>query len=429
MGGCRRGDDFHDDRTGLRAHGACCGEDLRLSQAQPRRPGRGWRQENDATVPDVRESDLIAQRGRQRPAQLPVQFVQFVRTLCERHDRATVGQGLRAMSGAAGRGWRRRLHAVESIKVDTMQIILVSRSRKVPKTYDLACTHTRRKLIGTVAAIALTCAAAGGAVALAVASPRDRAVGEIQALRTQVDTQNQQLADVRAGAQRAVNALAQKLGELQAQAIRLDALGMRLTQAGKLDDGEFDFDQPPSIGGPESDGEDTYALPQSLDNGIADLSAQFDSQQSQLKALEDLLLDRKVDSSLRPTGMPVAGGYISSYFGRRADPFNGHRGFHAGLDIAVPKGSSVHAVAEGMVTYAGIRHGYGKVVEIDHGNGYMTRYAHNSKLLVHPGERVRVGTIIAKSGSTGHSTGPHVHFEVWYKNHTVNPLAYVRSHR
>jgi murein DD-endopeptidase MepM/ murein hydrolase activator NlpD len=299
----------------------------------------------------------------------------------------------------------------------------------VPKTYDLACVQTRRKLIGTLAAVVLAFTVAGGVLALAVASPRDRTVGEIQQLRAQVDTQNRQLADVRADAQRDVNALAQKLGELQAQAIRLDALGMRLTQAGKLDDGEFDFDQPPSVGGPESDGDSTYALPPSLDTGIADLSAQFDSQQAQLKALEDLLLDRKVDSSLRPTGMPVAGGYISSYFGRRADPFNGHRGFHAGLDIATPKGTSVHAVAEGMVTYAGVRSGYGKVVEIDHGNGYMTRYAHNRKLLVHPGERVRVGTIIAKSGSTGRSTGPHVHFEVWYKNHPVNPLAYVRSHR
>lgn len=333
------------------------------------------------------------------------------------------------MTGAAGRRWCGCLHVIESFEIASMQIILVSRSRKVPKTIDLACPRTRRRMAGIAAAAMLAFIGAGAALALAVASPRDRAVSEIHALRAQVAAQDENLVGVRADAQRDVNALAQKLGELQAQAVRLDALGVRLTQAGKLDDGEFNFDQPPSIGGAENDSESPYALPLALDSSINDLSAQFDSQQSQLRALEDLLLDRKVDSSLRPTGMPVAGGYISSYFGGRADPFNGHHAFHAGLDIAAPKGTPVHAVAEGMVTYAGVRHGYGNVVEIDHGNGYMTRYAHNSKLLVHPGERVRVGTIIARTGSTGRSTGAHVHFEVWLKGRPVNPLAYVRSHR
>ncbi|WP_449423316.1 M23 family metallopeptidase [Rhodanobacter lindaniclasticus] len=89
----------------------------------------------------------------------------------------------------------------------------------------------------------------------------------------------------------------------------------------------------------------------------------------------------------------------------------------------------MHAVAEGMVTFAGVRRGYGNVVEIDHGNGYMTRYAHNSKLDVHPGQHVQVGDVIARAGSTGRSTGSHVHFEVWYHDRVVNPLAFVRSHR
>jgi murein DD-endopeptidase MepM/ murein hydrolase activator NlpD len=124
-----------------------------------------------------------------------------------------------------------------------------------------------------------------------------------------------------------------------------------------------------------------------------------------------------------------AQGYISSYFGVRPDPFDGMRARHTGIDIAVPLGSAVSAVAEGVVTYAGQREGYGNVVEIDHGNGYMTRYAHNGALLVHPGERVGVGQEIATAGSTGRSTGPHVHFEVWYKGAVVNPLAFVRKHR
>ncbi|HEX7342487.1 MAG TPA: M23 family metallopeptidase [Rhodanobacteraceae bacterium] len=310
-----------------------------------------------------------------------------------------------------------------------MQIILVSSARKAPRTLDLANGKVRLRMLGGLALGMLVCAAVGAAVALMVASPRTRAVHEVQALRQQVKTQHRQLAAIRADAQRGVNALAVKLGQLQAQSVRLDALGMQLAQVGKLDASEFDFDQPPSVGGPELAGGSTYGLPASLNAGITRLSTRFDAQQAQLRALQDLLLDRKVVSRLRPAGMPVAGGYISSYFGQRIDPINGHRSFHPGLDIAVPIGTKVHAVAEGIVTYAGIRRGYGKVVEIDHGDGYMTRYAHNSKLLVHPGERVKVGQVISLSGDTGRSTGPHVHFEVWYKGRVVNPLAFVRSHR
>lgn len=310
-----------------------------------------------------------------------------------------------------------------------MQIILVSRARKAPITWDTGSLKLRARMAGALVLGIMLCAGMGAALALALASPRARAVDQIQALHQQIQVQHQQLTKVHDQAQRGVNALAVKLGQLQAQSVRLDALGMRLAQAGQLDASEFDFDQPPSVGGPEMATESSYALPVALSTGITSLSTRFDAQQAQLRALQDLLLDRKVVSKLRPTGMPVAGGYISSYFGARVDPINGHRSFHPGLDIAVRMATPVHAVAEGIVTYAGVRSGYGNVVEIDHGDGYMTRYAHNSKLVVHPGEHVQVGQVIAKSGSTGHSTGPHVHFEVWYQGHVVNPLAYVRSHR
>ena len=171
-----------------------------------------------------------------------------------------------------------------------------------------------------------------------------------------------------------------------------------------------------------------YALPPALDSSINQLASQFDSQQAQLSALQSLLLDARIESNLKPTGMPVQG-YISSYFGVRPDPFDGHCARHTGIDIATPLGTPVHAVAEGMVTFAGVRSGYGNVVEIDHGNGYMTRYAHNSKLVAHPGQHVQVGDVIADAGSTGRSTGSHVHFEVWYNGRVVNPLAFVRNHR
>jgi murein DD-endopeptidase MepM/ murein hydrolase activator NlpD len=310
-----------------------------------------------------------------------------------------------------------------------MQIILVSRSQKAPKTWDLSCWRLRRKLIGITAAAVFGCAGIGALVALTVASPHDRALAEITSLRQQIAGQNVQLTGVRQDAQRDMDALAIKLGQLQAESTRLNALGERLTQVGKLDDGEFNFDEPPSVGGPETTSNDSaYGLPMALDRSISQLAGRFDSQQSQLQALESMLMNRTIESSLRPTGMPVQG-YISSYFGGRPDPFSGHSAYHTGIDIAAPKGTEVTAVAEGMVTFAGTRSGYGDVVEIDHGNGYMTRYAHNSAIVARPGQRVKVGDVIARAGSTGRSTGSHVHFEVWYDGRVVNPLAYVRSHR
>lgn len=309
-----------------------------------------------------------------------------------------------------------------------MQIILVPQNRKMPRTLDLGSRRLRSRIALIAVAVILSCAGFGAAVALALASPRDGALAQISQLKQQVRQQNAQLGTVREDSQRQLNALAVKLGQLQAQSTRINALGERLTEVGKLDDGEFDFDRPPPVGGVEDIDRTAYQLPPTLDASIDQLASQFQSQQTQLSALQSLLLDAKIDANLKPTGMP-AQGYISSYFGARPDPFDGQRARHTGIDIAVPLGSAVHSVAEGIVIYASERSGYGNVVEIDHGNGYMTRYAHNSVLLVHPGERVAVGQEIARAGSTGRSTGPHVHFEVWHKGVVVNPLAYVKGHR
>ncbi|MGA7296082.1 MAG: M23 family metallopeptidase [Rhodanobacteraceae bacterium] len=310
-----------------------------------------------------------------------------------------------------------------------MNIILVPRRQKAPISLDLSKPRAALTLAGIATLVVGTCAALGAALALFLASPTDAAMAQLGKLRAQLHTQSSQLAAVQSDAQRQVNALALKLGELEAQSLRINALGERLTKLGKLDDGEFNFDQDPAVGGPEESDGGAYMLPGSLDAGIRDLGKRFDSQQQQLQVLQDLLIDHKVASNQRPTGMPVNTGYISSYYGKRIDPFDGHTAFHRGLDFAANRGTPVHTVAEGVVTFAGVRSGYGNVVEIDHGNGYATRYAHNSKILVHVGQRVRVGQEIAVVGSTGRSTGPHSHFEVWYHGRSVNPLAYVHSHR
>jgi murein DD-endopeptidase MepM/ murein hydrolase activator NlpD len=309
-----------------------------------------------------------------------------------------------------------------------MQIILVPRHRKLPRTLDFSRRWLRWKLYAAVGLAVLGCIGVGAALALTIASPRDRALTRIHELQQQIRQQDARLVGVRQEAERERDALALKLGQLQAQSTRLNALGVRLAQVGKLETAEFSFDQPPPVGGVEESGATAYALPPALEASIDQLAGQFDSQQAQLSALQSLLLDARIESSLKPTGMPVQG-YISSYFGARPDPFDGHVARHTGIDIAVPKGTPVQAVAAGMVTFAGVRRGYGKVIEIDHGNGYMTRYAHNSALLAHPGQRVHVGQVISDAGSTGRSTGAHLHFEVWRGGRVVNPLAYVRSHR
>ncbi len=307
-----------------------------------------------------------------------------------------------------------------------MNIIIVANPHTRPTTLNLGNWQLRAKLAAAAMACVIVFVAIGFATAFLFASPRDRTLHEINDLRAQIDGQQHKLDSLKTEAQRNMNALAVQLGQLQARALRLDALGQRLTEVGKLDSTEFNFSSAPAMGGPE----DSQGIPQSLDSDmsskLAKLRAEFKNDSIRLGVLQELLLNRRVDNALVPKGFPVVNGYIGSGFGVRSDPFTGKREFHTGLDIDAPKGSPVHAVADGVVTWNTTRSGYGKVVEIDHGNGYMTRYAHNSKILVKLGQRVHAGQVIAKVGSTGRSTGPHCHFEVWLHGRVVNPIAYVR---
>lgn len=277
-----------------------------------------------------------------------------------------------------------------------------------------------------MAAAFAACTLTSAVLAVWIASPSSRTLAKIDAMNQQIAAQKAELRQVRENAQRDISRMAMHLGELQADSARLDALGQRLVVAGKLDPAEFDFSQKPGIGGPENSVPPERSLPYDLSVSMERLGQRFDAQQTQLGVLQTLLTDRQVTADLIPTGMPVKDGYITSSYGERIDPFTGHESFHPGVDIGVRWGSQVHAVADGVVTYAGVREGYGKVVEIDHGDGYMTRYAHNSKLLAHVGEHVHVGEVISDAGSSGRSTGPHVHFEVWHDGKLVNPIAYVR---
>ncbi len=306
-----------------------------------------------------------------------------------------------------------------------MNIIIVAKPHATPIALDLKSWRIRAALSCVVVGCLLLFAGIGSAVAMLLANPRDHALHELQSLRAQVVLQEHSVDTLESSSRRDMDALAVQLGQLQARALRLDALGQRLAQIGKLDESEFDFGTTPAMGGPEDPAAVPQALNASLAGNISALRDQFEHDETRLSVLEELLLDRRVDNALLPSGYPVAEGYIGSGFGTRTDPINGSVEHHLGLDFDAPLGSAIHAVADGVVTFVGERSGYGNVVEIDHGNGYMTRYAHNRENVASVGERVHAGQIIARVGMTGRSTGPHCHFEVWLRGRAVNPLTYV----
>lgn len=235
--------------------------------------------------------------------------------------------------------------------------------------------------------------------------------------------QKAEVEQLRARVQERVDALSARVGQVNAHVIRLDALGRRLTEIADIDSREFDFDAAPALGGPESDG--LASEVPDLTRMIDELEDRLSLRDAQLGALEGVILQRELREQTLPDGRPVRRGYISSYFGERQDPFTGHQSFHKGVDFAGPRGSDVVAVGAGVVTFAGYHAGYGGVVEISHGDGYVTRYAHNQRVKVQPGQTVARGDVVALMGSTGRSTGPHVHFEVLRNGRPVNPLGYV----
>jgi len=224
--------------------------------------------------------------------------------------------------------------------------------------------------------------------------------------------------------------LAQRLGELQARMLRLEAVGESIIVLGELDAEEFNFAQAPALGGPQG-GSDapSGALDDALLVELEELARVIEDRELKLGLLQDILVDEQLREHTRPKGRPVRSGWISSGFGKRRDPFSGKQRLHRGIDFAGKAGSAVVAVADGVVTKAERSAGYGYLIELDHGNGFRTRYGHNAKLLVAKGERVEQGQVIGAMGSSGKSTGPHVHFEVIRNDKIVNPERFVSARR
>ena len=298
-----------------------------------------------------------------------------------------------------------------------VNIIIVSRFLRTPKRVSFADP----KVAGLVAGCCTLMLALAFGAGFALRGANGAAEAKVASLKHDLDRQQKQLVDARKDAQREINAIAARVGELQAQANRLNALGQRLTRNGKLSEGEFDFDKLPGMGGAEA-ASDVAAgdLLKSLDL----LQNQFDDSGRQLTLLESMLYDQQLQLAAIPSGRPSKG-YITSGFGKRNDPFRGGLAHHLGIDFDANTGDPVAAAAGGVVSFSGVKSGYGNVVEVDHGNGYRTLYGHNSRLLVRAGDIVRAGQTLARAGSTGRATGPHVHFEVHVNGRPVNPRRFL----
>lgn len=227
-----------------------------------------------------------------------------------------------------------------------------------------------------------------------------------------------------------VVALTIKIAELQSHVLRLNALGNRLADEANIPKNEFDFDMLPASGGPiqHSDTSNQIVGEKSLAKmliNILELERQLDNEEKQLKLLESLTLGHHIENTRYLSGRPISKGWLSSYFGVRKDPFNGRPAMHKGIDFAGKEDAGIIATASGVVSWSAKRHGYGNLIEINHGDGYKTRYGHNKTLLVNVGEVVTKGQVIAKMGSTGRSTGPHVHYEILRNDKQINPIKYV----
>ena len=245
------------------------------------------------------------------------------------------------------------------------------------------------------------------------------------------------LADQREEAQKSqeivhghLNAMALRMGDLQAQMMRLDGLGERLARIAGLKPEELQSLEPgkaPGRGGATSSIPSRDFTVAEFSSLLAKLAQQVDERTDQLGVLEALLVRDSANRKFLPTLAPIVDGWFSSNFGYRVDPFTGTKSFHEGIDFPANVGTPIVAAASGKVVYAGYHAEYGKIVEIDHGNGLVSRYAHASQISVHDGDLVVRGQRLGAVGSTGRSTGPHLHFEVRLNGAPQNPARFLEA--
>lgn len=306
-----------------------------------------------------------------------------------------------------------------------MNIILITRRHGQARPISL---RDPLSLAGLAAALGVfVLVGLAGGYLLGYSQATDFPVAQFDSMREELLAQKREVEAARVENQEVVDAFAVRMAELNAHVIRLDAMGRRLTEMGKLDDGEFDFDSAPALGGPEPSVDAQSIHMPDLELRLNELEGRIADRELQLGVLENLLIDRNLNAQVVPEGRPVQSGWMSSHFGKRTDPFSGKDAMHWGVDFAGRKGAEISAVGAGVVTWSGSRHGYGQLVEVNHGNGYVTRYAHNEENKVAVGDEVEKGQLIALMGASGRATGPNLHFEVLRDGRKVNPLEFIRT--
>lgn len=248
----------------------------------------------------------------------------------------------------------------------------------------------------------------------------------IQQKQVQLALESDAIKEVRAQVQRELSAMTIKMGELQGQLMRLEAFGQRLVATTDMAEDEFLFSEPLPLGGPESNVNQWPVVTEhNLLNELDQMLAQLNDRQKQLNLLESVMVNHHIEDARFIAGRPLSSGWLASQYGIRRDPFNGNPTMHRGIDYAAPVGTPVTVTGAGIVTFAGRRSGFGNMVEVDHGVGLRTRYAHLHNYAVAVGDVVTRGEVIGQVGQTGRATGPHVHYEVLQNGRHLNPVEYV----
>jgi len=251
-------------------------------------------------------------------------------------------------------------------------------------------------------------------------------VNELQRWQKDILEQQAEIEFLRDNTDMELDALSLQLAQIQSQVLKLGSLGERLVILTGTKSNEFDFSPPASQGEPDDVAEiGIHFQPPEFLSIINQLAIRVDRREEQLHVLENILLDREYEDAIYIAGRPIKKGWMSSAYGRRIDPFTGRPAWHKGVDFAGKEGAEVIAVGSGVITWADTRGGYGNLVEINHGEGVVTRYGHNKEILVNVGDIITKGQVISLMGSTGRSTGAHVHFEVIINGRQVNPSRYI----
>lgn len=304
--------------------------------------------------------------------------------------------------------------------------ILLKQSKQGTHSYDLSERGLRNKIIALAGISCAILFSFGLALGYLMFHNAQQPIStDIQDIQAEIAIKENQLNEFKSHVNRELDAMSLQVGGLYAQSLRLNALGARVSEVAKLEQSEFDFSTEPGIGGAALTLTGQENTPEDLFNRLYSIKSSFEQQEKQLLLLNELLDEKNLSEQIKPSGKPIKNGWMSSRYGSRIDPFTGKQAFHSGLDFSGKPNSEIQSIADGVIIWAGKRGNYGNLVEIDHGSGYITRYAHLSQIDVEVGDKVTKGETLGLMGKTGRATSEHLHFEILKNGKKLNPWSYV----